>query len=126
MEKIKGRLKVGKLWHTVETKTSDYVVKESDTGKLLVGNKSGSGIVFTLPVLANAKGCSWRFIQKQDQDMTITGGDADKMVAKDRDLSDSVAFSTASNKIGAACEVVCDGSFYYFLNLSTCTETPSG
>lgn len=126
MKRLKGITKIDHLWQTVEVKAANYEVKASDTGKLLVGNKSGSGITFTLPEVDVCEGCTWFFQQMQDQNMTITGGTADKIVAKHNAAADSVAFSTGNQKIGAACMVISDGSRYYFFNLSSCTDSPTG
>lgn len=124
MEKLRGRTKIEKNWQTVEIKTTDYAVTAADTGKILAANKAGT-FTFTLPAVGTAKGCVWRFIQMQDQNLVITTTTGNVMIAKNLATADTVTYSTASNKIGAACEVICDGTYYYFFNLSSCTDTPS-
>jgi len=109
----------------VVAKTSDYSVLASDSGKLLVANKGGT-FTFTLPAVAVGKGCVWDFIQLQDQNMVVTGTSTDVMVGKNSTGHDKVTFSTTSEKIGAACRIICDGTYYYFFNTSDCTATLSG
>lgn len=112
------------IWQKVEVKTSNYTVTAKDTGKLMVANKAGV-FTFTLPAVDDGEGCVWYFTQKQNQNLVITGGTTGKMVAIHNATADKVTFSTASQKIGAACAVMCDGSNYYFFNLGGCTATPS-
>ena len=129
MEKI-DRLQVRRLSYeeveaSVVTKDASYSVLASDSGKLLIANLAGT-FTFTLPTLAAGKNCVWDFIQLQDQNLVVTGGDTDKMVGKNGAGFDKVTYSTSSEKIGAACRIVCDGSYYYFFNTSDCTATLSG
>ena len=106
----------------VETKTANYQVTVADTGKLLVGNKSGGAMTFTLPAtVADARECIFLFIQKQDQNLLIAAP-ANSMIAKNNATSDNVTFQTTTEKIGAACMVLCDGTNYFFFNLSGCTD----
>lgn len=127
MQKI-ARLDVGRLsYDEVEAqpaveKSSDYNVKASDSGKLLVGTKSGSRITFTLPTVAAGKDCVWDFFQTKNKQMTITGGTGNKMYCLQGTLVDSVAFQSFPY-LGSACRVICDGSYYYFLNLCGATVT---
>ncbi len=117
----KGSHKFDKIFQTVEVKTADYAITAEDTGKLLVGNKSGSAMTFTLPAVATAKGCTWDFIQMKDENLVIAGP-SDSIVAKHNVAADSVTFSTSTEKIGAGCRVICDGVRHYFQNTSGCTD----
>ncbi len=121
MEVHKGEHKFEKIYHEVVEKDSDYSVLPSDAGVLLVGTKSGAAITFTLPPGATSKGCVWEFIQTKDQNLVITGP-ANSIVAKHNATADTVTFSTATEKIGAAARVICDGSKHYFFNISGCTD----
>lgn len=121
MEVHKGEHKFDKIYHEVEEKDSNYNVLPSDAGKLLVGTKAGSGITFTLPPVATSKGCMWRFIQTKDQNLVIAGP-ANSIVSKNNATADTVTFSEATEKIGAAAMVICDGSKHYFFNISGCKD----
>lgn len=121
MAKFPGESIFEKIFQKVEVKTTDYSVAASDANKLLIANKSGSSFTFTLPPVATSKGCTFLFMQMQDQNLVISAP-ADTMVAKNNAAADSVTFSTGSEKIGAGAMVICDGTRYYFFNISGCTD----
>ena len=120
MNHFPGESNFDKIFQKVELKTSDYSVTAEDAGKLLVANKAGT-FTFTLPAVATSGGCMWMFMQMQDQNLVIAAP-ADTMVAKNNAESDSVTFSTATEKLGAAAMVICDGTRHYFFNISGCVD----
>ena len=107
----------------VVAKTADYTVTIADHDTVFTNRGAAGAVNFTLPVLATAadkakaKGCRYRFVCEADQTITITGGTADTLVVYNDAAADSVALSTASNKIGGAFEVFAndDGSKWIVL-----------
>ena len=92
-------------------KTASYTVTTDDSGTVFTTTGATGAVVFTLPAVATASaGCFYIFVNTVDQDMTVTSGTADKLVYDGDAAADSLAFSTASHKIGGAVLVVCDGA----------------
>jgi len=108
------------------TKTAAYTVSVNDSGKVIIANHASTQVAFTLPAVANCKGCMWFFVSLGAAGMKITGGTADKIVVKNDAARDYVSYETSSEKIGAACMIYSDGSYYYFFEMSGCTVTQSG
>lgn len=94
---------------TVIAKTADYTVTENDNGTLFTNRGATGAVIFTLPATAE-KGLRYGFYVVADQNVTVTAGTADTMVVFNDATADSVAFSTASKKIGAYVEVYGDGT----------------
>lgn len=103
-----------KLNDVVTIKTADYTVLEADNGTLFTNRGAGGAVVFTLPATAK-KGLRYRFYVVADQSVTVTCGTADTGVAFNDAAVDSVAFSTASKKVGASLEVIGDGTSWLFI-----------
>ena len=73
-------------------------------------NRGGEGAVnFTLPATAQ-RGLRFLFTVIADQNVTITAGTGDTLVSYNDATADSVALSTASEKIGGTVEIVADGT----------------
>lgn len=121
MEVHKGVHKFEKIYQEVEEHSTNYTVKPEDTGKLLVGTKSGGTITFVLPAATTAKGCTWHFIQTKAQNMLISDPTG-VMVCKNNATATLVKFDTSTELIGAAAMVICDGNKHYFFNISGCTD----
>lgn len=111
----------------VSAKTADYTVKESECGTLFTTTGASAAVNFTLPTAdADNVGLWYEFFNAADQNMTITSGTADKMVVFNDVAADSIAFSTASEKIGGGVRVVSDGSkWLVFVALGAETQTPT-
>lgn len=91
----------------VIAKTADYTVTVADHGTLFTTEGAGGAVNFTLPATSTLPvGWYADFYQAADQNMTITAGTADTMVATNDLAADSVAYSTASEKIGNFIRVV--------------------
>jgi len=108
----------------VVAKTASYTVLATESGTVFTTSGSAGAVVFTLPTAA-AGLCYW-FINAADQDMTITSTPADKFVLFNDVAADSIAFSTASEKVGGGVFVVSDGTNWFgFVHLGTETQTPT-
>jgi len=99
----------------------DYTVLPEDTETLFIA-ASGADIEFTLPAVANAKDCTFTFLNGQDFELLITAPD-ETLVAFNDATADAISVTTATEHIGGAIQVVCDGSLYYALNLSAGANT---
>lgn len=111
-----------KGWPSI-TKTAAYTVLTGDSGKLIIANHASTQVEFTLPAVADCKGLAFFFASLGAASMKIIGGTVDKMVIKNDAAADSASYQTTSEKIGAACMVIGDGSNYYFFETSGCTVT---
>jgi len=105
-----------------QLKTADYTVKLIDSGTIFTTYGDTGAIIFTLPSVIK-KGVFWLFLQSVDQNMTITAGTADTLIAKNNLAADGTSLVTSSNKIGGLILVFCDGNAYHAVNLGQHTET---
>ena len=94
---------LGVLMHPrgVYRKSANYVVTAADNGLLFLAT---AAVSFTLPTKQN--GLAFRFFQMADADLTISSGGSD-IIHKNSAAATSVAFSTASQKIGSHALVEC-------------------
>lgn len=90
------------------TKTADYTVLASESGTFFTNRGDTGAIVFTLPAMAS--GLNYVFYAAADFDLTVTSGTADKMICDNDVAADSLSLSTASEIMGGAIQVVCDGT----------------
>ena len=93
----------------VRTVTADRTVLASESGSIFSNVGMTAAVNYTLPAIADGPFVFW-FINGADQDMTVTAETADTMITFNDLAADSVAFSTASEQIGGAVMVVCDGT----------------
>lgn len=98
----------------VVAKTADYTVVAADNGTLFTTLGAAGAVVFTLPALA--RGYRFRFFNEVNQNMTVTAPSG-KLVAFNNAAATSIAFSTASNKIGAGVEIVSNSDASKYLCL---------
>lgn len=105
-----------------QNKTANYTVTLADSGTIFTNSGDDGAITYTLPTVIQ-KGWFAIFINMVDQDMTVTNGTADDMIAFNDIAADGVAFSTASNQIGQAFLVFCNGTNYVGLALTSGTLT---
>ena len=101
------------------TKTADYTVKASESGTFFSTRGAVGTVNFTLPAMAS--GLNYLFYAAAAGAMTVTSGTADKMVADNDVAADSLAFSTGSEIMGGAIQVVCDGSKW--MAMAYCEES---
>jgi hypothetical protein len=85
-------------------KTADYTVTAADHQNRFSTLGASGAVIFTLPTTATA-GLRYEFCAMADQTMTITSGTADSIITDGDLAADSVAYSTASHKIGGRCIV---------------------
>jgi hypothetical protein len=86
-------------------KTANYTVVAGDAGTLFTTTGASGAVTFTLPTLAAGLG-PFHFHNTVDQNMTIaSAGSLDDILTFNDLAADSIAFSTAGNKIGASVTV---------------------
>lgn len=95
-------------------KTADYTVLASDSGMIFHTTGATANVNFTLPAISTGP---WRFtfINGADYNLTVTSAVADTIVTMNDLAADSVAFSTATEKIGGSIEAYCDGTTLFVL-----------
>lgn len=87
-----------------QLKAADYTVTAADNGDLFVATTGA--VVFTLPT--KALGLCFEFFNTVDANMSIiSAGSADDIIADGDAGADTVAFSTASHKIGSHARMTC-------------------
>ena len=112
-------------WKDVVAKTANYTVTTADVDTLFTNRGAAGAVTFTLPANAR-KGLRFGFFIVADQNVTVTAGTADTMVVFNDNAADSIAFSTASEKVGAMIEVIGDGTGWLTLvHLGSETQTPT-
>lgn len=110
---------------TVTAKTADYTLTAADSGGVFTTTGAAGAVNFTLPAVATSTGFEYTFANTADQNITITAP-AGTLVAFNNAAATSIAFSTASEKIGAAVKVVCDGAKWVAqVMLAAETQTPT-
>lgn len=92
------------------TKTAAYTVEARETGTVFVTTGATAAVTFTLPAIAAARPWVFTFINGADQNMTVATATADTLVTYNDLTADSIAFSTASEKIGGVVDVWSDGT----------------
>lgn len=97
-----------------EAKTASYQVTKEDTGTIFHTTGATAAVTFTLPPITDGP-FYFVFINGADVDMTVASKVADTAVTYNDLAADSVAFSTSSEKIGGAVEVICDGTTLFVL-----------
>ena len=112
----------------VENKTADYTITTKDFGKLLTNNGAAGAVNFTLPAAAAALIGSWvKIAVVTDQTVTITSNPIDTLIAFNDIAADSIAFSTAAEKVGnvVLCTCVSATKWLAEVNLGAETATPT-
>lgn len=102
-------------------KTSDYTIKARDCGTVFTNRGASGAVAFTLPAVE--AGLHYWFVGIANQNISIAAPTADTLVTFNDTAADSVAFSTANEKIGALAYAFCDGSNWIVVNLSPNTMT---
>lgn len=124
-DEIFGKSGFGSPWIREISKAADYQVLESDQGTLFTAITGA--VVFTLPAIRAGSG-PFEFLNLVDANMSVTSSGSSDNIVWDQDLSvDTLAFSTASHKIGGRLRFRANaaGTKWYVENLSpaTCTVT---
>ena len=113
-------------WRQVIAKTANYTVTAADNGTIFTNQGAAGAVNFTLPTIA--RGLKFRFFVEADQNLTITAAAADTLVVFNDAAADSIAFSTASEKIGGCFEVIANADatkWLVFVMLGAETQTPT-
>src|SRR5512146_3553250 len=109
-------------------KTADYVLSAKDNMKRFTNAGASGAVNFPLPPLAEVvDGWEAEFFVVAGQSVTITAPSG-KLVAFNNAAATSIAFSTASEKIGGYVRVVYDGQAAKYLaivGLGAETQTPT-
>ena len=102
-------------------KVADYTVVAADNGTLFTA--STGAVNFTLPAIA--QGLAFEFLNLVDANMTVTSAEGDNIVCQNDIAADSVAFSTASFKIGGWVQVQANaaGTKWYVKSFAGPTAT---
>jgi hypothetical protein len=113
-------------FRAIEAKTASYRCTAQDHGKILTNRGASGAVTITLPPTADiVAGWSIRVFVVADQTVTVASNTADTMTLFNDATADSLAFSTASEKIGGGVECVWDGtSWLGFVFLGIETQTP--
>lgn len=91
-------------------KTADYTIKPANdvSGTVFTNAGATGAVVFTLPVPNQAmQGAEYDFVGIADQTITVATPTADTLIALNDVAADSIAMSTAGQKIGGRMRVVC-------------------
>lgn len=107
----------------VTTVTGDTTITESQAGQMFLTNGTGA-LTFTLPSVPK-RGLEYSFYNAVDQNMIITCATTDIMVAFNDVAADSVALSTASEKVGGSFKVIGTGSKWLVVPYLWETQTPT-
>lgn len=115
-----------KLVRAVAAKTANYTVTVDDFGKILTNRGATGAVTFTLPaVAASFAGVEVKFLVIADQTVTVAGTTGE-VVAFNDPTANSVAFSTAGEKVGNAITAICDGTSWFLeVSLGAETATPT-
>src|SRR5688572_30730061 len=104
----------GLAYRWTEAKTAAYTCTKYDSGTIFHTTGATAAVTFTLPQISDGP-FYFLFVCGADIGMTITAATADTAVTFNDLAADSVAFSTASEMIGASVEVICDGTTLFVL-----------
>jgi len=106
--------------------TANYQVLVTDNGTLFTNTGAGAAVVFTLPALA--AGLVFEFLVTAAQSVTIASTAGTDMVFQGNAGRSSLAFSTASEKIGGRLRVQANaaGTKWLCSNLSAGANAASG
>lgn len=112
-------------WKNIVAKTSSYTVLEAENNTLFTTLGAAGAVTFTLPT--PKLGLRYMFFNAADQNMIIAGAAADQIIGMNNLSSDSLTFSTPSEKVGAGVELIgISGSKWIALvHLGTETQTPT-
>lgn len=108
------------LWTQQITKTAAYTILPSDNGALFDNSGATAAVTFTLPAIK--RGYCFGFVVYADQSVTVASAAGDDMVVPNDASADSVAFSTAGDKIGGYVMVFADASGSKWIVVKMCSN----
>lgn len=100
----------------IAAKTGDYTCLATESGTLFTNVGATKAITFTLPAISLGPWQFW-FAVGADQSITVAGGTADTMITFNDAAADSLAFSTASEKLGGVMWAFCDGTSMFCVQI---------
>ena len=93
----------------LQHKTAAYTMVRDDIGTVFTNFGASGAVTFTTPKFTEVfDGWTCKVFVAADQTVTVTLGDADTGVTFNDAAADSVAFSTASKKLGSSIELIAD------------------
>jgi hypothetical protein len=98
----------------LESVTAARTLTKFDSGTIFHTAGATATVAITLPAIADGP-FYFRIINGADVDLTVTAATADTIITYNDVAADSVAFSTANEKVGGEIEVLCDGTSLYVL-----------
>jgi hypothetical protein len=103
-------------WKGPVAKTASYAVTDADNMTLFTNEGAAGAVTFTLPA-SPKKGLKYGFYVVTDQNVIVAAnaGSLDSLVVLNDNTADSVALSTASEKIGGFFEVIGTGTKWLVL-----------
>ena len=114
-----------KLVPTVTAKTANYTFTNTDWGGIFTNRGATGGITFTLPaVSATPVGAYVEVFVAANQDVTVAST-ADEMITFNDIDANAVAWTTSSEKLGAAAKFLCDGTSWLCFLMTEETQTTS-
>jgi hypothetical protein len=104
-------------------KTANTTLLAKDAGNLFTNEGASGAVTFTLPAIAPNLLFAFRVVA--DQTVTIASAEGDNVVAFNDASADSVAFSTAGQKVGGGVIVHSNlaGTKWYVRNISAGANT---
>lgn len=96
----------------VVAKTASYTVTIADNGTIFTNEGAGALVTFTLPDVAAAKGCHYKFFAADNDGIKVASAVGDILVVFNDAAADSVALSTSGDVIGGCFEVTSTGSLW--------------
>ena len=107
----------------IVTKTSSYTITSSDFGSVFTTRGATGAVTFTLPSAATVNRGEWvLFVNVADQNMIVAGADEEIVTFNDL-TADSIAYQTASEKIGGAFLAISDASSWLLMPIASETQT---
>jgi len=102
----------------VQAKTADYTLAATDSGSVLTTRGAAGAVNFTLPtVAAGLAGTDVLIYVAADQNVTLTAQTNGQLVLFNDAAANTVALSTASEKVGGCFRVICDGTSWLVIPL---------
>ena len=97
----------------IQNKTASYTVVAADSGSIFTNAGDADDIEYTLPALAT--GLHFWFCQDTDNELKVTSPEGNNIVAYNDATATSIAYTTASEQIGAVVYFFCDGTVWRYL-----------
>lgn len=112
-------------YKNIIAKTANYTVLLADNETLFTNKGAAGAVTFTLPTTA-IEGLHYGFFVAADNNLIVAGGTADTLIVFNDAAADSIAFQTASEKLGGMFEVFGDGALWMVkVSLGAETQTPT-